>query len=476
MKVFNSWIYESVFKLTIIFLILSGTGSVKSQDNSEYWEKADEIVRSIQEPEFKNVQYRITDFGAVEGGIIKCTEPINTAIRECSENGGGTVLIPKGIYLTGPIRLKSKVNLHFEEGAILKFSTTTADYLPIILTRWEGVDCYNYTPLIYAYQEDNFAITGKGILDGQADNSNWWPWKGKSAFGGNPELNNQSHPESRSRLMEFNENEIPVEGRTFGEGHYLRPPFIQAYQCKNILFEDITIINSPFWVIHPLLSENIIIRGVKVNSLGPNNDGCDPESSKNILIENCYFNTGDDCIAIKSGRNNDGRRWNIPSENIVVRNCEMQDGHGGVVIGSEISGGCRNVFVYDCKMNSPHLDRAIRIKTNAERGGVIENLYVKNIEIGEVKEAILRINCIYETKSEAGKYPPLIQNIHLEDITSQKSKYPVYLTGFNSRECIKDVSLVNVKFNGVEKECRIEGVTNLVLKNVYINGKNYDRK
>jgi len=448
--------------------------NVKSQENYDPWIQAENIVSSLRLPIFKNSLYRITDFGAVANSDSDCSESINIAIKTCSDQGGGTVLIPEGIYLTGPVYLKSNVNLHLEEGAILKFSTLTTDYLPAVLTRWEGVDCYNYSPLIYAYREKNIAITGKGILDGQSDNTHWWPWKGRPASGGESGMQNQSNPEGRSLLMEYNNDETPVEERIFGEGHYLRPPFIQTYQCENILIEGIAIINSPFWVIHPLLSENIIIREVYINSIGPNNDGCDPESSKNILIENCRFNTGDDCIAIKSGRNNDGRRWNIPSENIVIRNCEMQEGHGGVVIGSEISGGCRNIFVSDCKMNSPQLDRAIRIKTNAERGGIIENVFVKNIEIGQVKEAVFKIDCTYETKSEEGDFPPVIQNIYLENITSQKSKYPVYLIGLTARQCIQNIYLTNIKFNGIEKESRITGVSNIIFKDVFINGEHYE--
>ncbi len=474
----RSYMWQNMKINGLVALVLCSVSihSIRSQNINEAWVQADRIINSIQKPVFNNKQYIITNYGAEAGGIKICTESINQAIRECSDNGGGSVIIPDSIYLTGPIHLKSNVNLHLEKGAILKFSTVSTNYLPLLLTRWEGVDCYNYSPLIYAYQQKTMAITGEGILDGQSDNKHWWPWKGKPAFGWKAGMKNQSNPEGRVRLMEYNNNETPVEQRKFGEDHYLRPPFIQFYQCQNILIEDVTIINSPFWIIHPLLCENITIRGILVNSIGPNNDGCDPESSKNILIENCRFNMGDDCIAIKSGRNNDGRKWNIPSENIVIRNCEMKEGHGGVVIGSEISGGCRNVFVYDCKMNSPHLDRAIRIKTNAERGVTIENLYVKNIEIGEVKEAVLKINCIYETKSEKGDYPPLVRNVYLENITSQRSKYPIYLIGLKSVESIKDIFLTNVTFIGAKKDCRISGVTNLVLENVYINGERYEAK
>jgi len=460
-----------VFRYFFLFLFLSWQIHVFSQDSDQKWQRIDEILDQIKEPEFKNQMFIITDFGAKDDNKTNNAEAINEAIKTCSENGGGKVIVPEGEFLTGPLTLLSNVNLHIEEGAVLKFSTDPEYYLPVVLTRWEGVDCYNYSPLIYAYQQENIAITGKGILDGQADTAHWWHWKAKKAFGNTVNTDGENSPEGRKLLMQFEEQQIPLEKRILGRNHNLRPPFIQFYECKNILIEDITITNSPFWLIHPLLSENIIIRRYHANSEGPNNDGFNPESSQNILVEKCRFNTGDDCIAIKSGRNNDGRKWNIPSKNIVIRNCVMEKGHGGVVIGSEISGGCSDVYVYECIMNSPELDRAIRIKTNALRGGIIENLYVKNIEIGQVKEAVLKINCIYETKSEEGDHPPLIRNIYLDNITSQKSKYPIYIVGLKKQECIHNIYIKNSQFNGVTRESRILYTTNLYLENVYINGK-----
>ncbi|MCC8174370.1 MAG: glycoside hydrolase family 28 protein, partial [Odoribacter sp.] len=212
------------------------------------------------------------------------------------------------------------------------------------------------------------------------------------------------------------------------EDDCLRPPFIQPYKCKNVLIEDVKVIRAPFWLLHPLLSENVIVRGVTMESHGPNNDGCDPESCKNVLIENCYFDTGDDCIAIKSGRDEDGRAWNIASENIIIRNNIMKDGHGGVVIGSEISGNCRNVWVENCEMDSPNLDRVIRIKSNAVRGGIIENLYVRNIKVGECKEAVFRVEMKYEKVLE-GPNLPVVKNIHLENITSEKGRYGIFIDG-----------------------------------------------
>ncbi|HBG87615.1 MAG TPA: glycoside hydrolase, partial [Marinilabiliaceae bacterium] len=225
--------------------------------------------------------------------------------------------------------------------------------------------------------------------------------------------------------------------------------------------EGVTIKRAPFWVLHPMFCENVTIRGVKINSHGPNNDGCDPESSKNVLIEDCEFDTGDDCIAIKSGRNNDGRNNPIPSENIIVRNCYMKAGHGGVVMGSEISAGVRNVFVENCRMDSPELDRVIRIKTNTVRGGFVEGLYVRNVEVGQCKEAIFRIELMYERKDGDGSFMPRINNIVLENVNSQKSRYGVFIEGREEEIVVSDIKFINCKFNNVEIPTRITGSKNI---------------
>lgn len=462
---------KDIFLKSLVLLPFIFAQSILFGQTKDFtWDNLDKLISAIKAPVFPDHTYNIVDFGAVPNSLTPATKAIQAAIDSCNQHGGGEVLVPKGTFHTGALRLKSNVNLHLSEGSVLKFSTNPNDYLPVVLTRWEGVDCYNYSPLIYAYQQQNIAITGKGILDGQASDSTWWAWKGGSWLGQNGDTKNQLNPDGRAMLMKFEENNTPVKQRIMGAGHYLRPPFVELYQCKNILLEGFTIHNAPFWQLHPLLSQNITIRGIHAESRGPNNDGCDPESCSDVLIENCYFSTGDDCIAIKSGRNNDGRRWNIPSQNIVIRNCSMNDGHGGVVIGSEVSGGCRNVFVYDCKMNSPELDRAIRIKTNTLRGGVIENVYVKNIEVGQVREAILKINCMYETNSDKGDHIPIIRNIHLSNITSKKSQYPLYLIGLRNHDAVENIYVSNSRFNGVSKACKITGVKNLRINNVYVNG------
>ncbi|MCB0743814.1 MAG: glycoside hydrolase family 28 protein, partial [Ignavibacteriae bacterium] len=408
----------------IVLIFQSCTNHSEFDQN---WKQIDNILDTIVEPSFNNVELNIIDFGAKADSTFDSNEAIQNAIDECSKNGGGKVIIPEGNYFSaGSIFLKSNVNLHLQN-ANINFSTNSQDYLPVVFTRWEGIELYNYSALIYAKDQENIAITGKGILNGNATNEKWWPWKGRTEYGFIDGMPSQLDSLSRPRLLRMNISQAPVEERIFGNGYYLRPNFFQTINCKNILIDGITFKDSPMWFLHPVLSENIIVRNVKVEGHGPNNDGLDPESCKNVLIENCEFNTGDDCIAIKSGRNADGRRINVPSENIIVRNCKMLDGHGGVVIGSEISGGCKNVFVENCEMDSPNLDRAIRIKTNTIRGGVVENIFVRNIKIGEVKEAVLRVNLLYEPK-EIGErnFIPKVKNIYLSEIKSNKSERAFY--------------------------------------------------
>jgi polygalacturonase len=223
------------------------------------------------------------------------------------------------------------------------------------------------------------------------------------------------------------------------------------------------------WHIHPVLSQNITVRNVRVTGPGPNNDGCNPESCKDVLIKGCFFDTGDDCIAIKSGRNNDGRRVNVPSENIVIQNCKMKDGHGGVAIGSEMTGGARNIFAENCKMDSPNLDRALRIKTNSVRGGFVEDVYARNITIGQVREAVLKIN-FYYGEGDTGNYLPTVRNINLENVTSKKSRYALSINAYE-RSPVTDIRLKDCTFDNVEKSNVLVGVENLVLENVKINGE-----
>jgi polygalacturonase len=459
-----------------ILFLLASCQTVK-QPAQNPWDQIPAILKNIQAPTFPNKDFRVTDFGAVGDGQTDCLPAFKNAIAKCNAEGGGRVVVPAGTFLVnGPIHLKSNVNLHISEGATVKFSTRPTDYEPLVLTRWEGMECMNYSPLIYAFEQENIAITGTGTLDGQAGNDNWWAWSGKDTYGWQKGTPRQQDSLNRPELSRQTTAEIPAKERIYGEGHYLRPNFIQPYRCKNILIEGVTVRNSPMWVIHPVLSENITIQKVKVISHGPNSDGCDPEACKNVLIRECFFDTGDDCIALKSGRNQDGRNIGRAIENVVIQKCEMKDGHGGVVIGSEVSGGARNIFAEDCLMDSPNLDRAIRIKTNKARGGTIENLYFRNITVGEVKEAVVRINMLYTHDGEPDVHIPIIQNIFIENVTSKKSQLGIKIDGYDAEHPVRDVYLKNCQFEGVAKGNDIKHAVNLNLENVTINGERIAQK
>ena len=462
--------------LSIATLALCCIVSLQAKNNP--WEMADEILTSMSQVKFPERMVSITEFGAIANNLDQLAhDAINQAIIHINQQGGGTVIIPDSIYYTGPITLKSNVRLHLEEGAQLKFSTDINLYFPAVPTRWEGIDCNNTHPLIYAYGETNIALTGKGVLDAQGSETAWWNRIDIERRNRYQDPNDPTSPQvlpSRIQLLHWGEQQVPLHERTYAPHNALRPQFVNFYHCNTVLIEDITLLNSPFWVLHPLFCKDLTVRGVTIINDGPNGDGCDPESCKNVLIENCTFDTGDDCIAIKSGRNTDGRKWNVPSENIIVRNCHMKNGHGGVVIGSEISGGFRNLFVENCTMDSPLLDRVIRIKTSTCRGGLIENIYVRNVTVGQCREAVLRINLNYEPKEECQRgFNPTVRNVYMDNVTCQKSQYALYLSGLDDVTNIDNVNLSNCRFDGVKTGKNfVEGnIGVLHFDKLFINGK-----
>ncbi len=443
-------------------LIAAGVSAVsaaqaESAEADTGWGAVPRILERIKAPEFQARDFRITAHGARGDGKTDNTLAIQKAIAACAKAGGGRVVVPRGVFLTGAVQLKSKVNLHLESGATLKFIPDPAKYLPVVFTRFEGTECMSYSPLIYAFEQEDIAVTGEGILDGSASNDNWWGWARR---GEGPPL----ALASIRRLLDMGERDVPVAERVFGAGYYLRPSFIEPYRCRNILIEGVTIHNSPMWEIHPVLCTNVTIRGVKVVTRGPNNDGCDPESCRDVLIEDSLFDTGDDCIAIKSGRNNDGRRVGVPSENIIVRRCTMKDGHGGVVIGSEISGGCRNVYVEDCQMDSSNLDRALRFKSNALRGGVLENVFMRDVQVGRVAEAVLTIDFLYEAGAQ-GPYQPIVRNVELENVTATAAPRVLWVKGFPGA-IIDGVRFVNCTFSGLTESEVVQQAGSIEFKNV----------
>lgn len=457
-------------KTLLLALLLPACAFAAGWDDNEY----KRIEQSIQLPKIAERQFLITSFGAkTTATAAQNQKAINRVISLVSKKGGGKVIIPKGTWNTGAIELKSHVNLVLEEGATLHFAFEPKLY-PLVRTSWEGLACWNYSPCIYAYKATDIAITGKGTIDGGGNNDTFWQWNGSPRFGYKEGVTKESQKlGSRSKLLKMAEDGVPFDERKFGMGYGLRPQLVNMVHCERILIKDVKMINSPFWVIHPLLSKNITVDGVYVWNEGPNGDGCDPEACENVLIQNCVFHTGDDCIAIKSGRNNDGRLWNQPSKNIIIRNCKMEDGHGGVVIGSEISGGCENVYAENCVMDSPHLERILRIKTNNCRGGQVQNINMRNVVVGQCKEAVVKINLDYERKEICYRgFEPIVNNVNVENVTCQKSDYGVLIIGRDSLENVYDINIKNCKFDGVVKEpVKITGKTrNVKFNNLVING------
>lgn len=446
-------------------LIVSGEARAIPGDD---WNEADAIVARVRGPRFAARQIDIRAHGATAGGAISCTQAFAAAITACARAGGGRVMVPEGRWLTGAIRLLSDVELHLAEGATVLFSTDPADY-PIVATRFEGVELMNYSPLIYASDARNVGVTGKGTIDGQG--RAWWSWSGGKKYGWHDGLPSQRA--ARTRLFAMAEEGRPMAERRFGAGDYIRPNLIQFQRCENVLIEGVTLRDSPCWNVHPVLSSNVVMRGVTVTGLGPNNDGCDPESVSGMVIEGCVFDTGDDCIAIKSGRNADGRRLNRPTRDLVIRDCTMRAGHGGVVIGSEVSGGVQNVFAEKCRMSSPDLWYALRFKTNAVRGGRIAHVRARDIIVGDVGRAALTCDFNYEEGAN-GAFKPELDDVVVERLRVANAIRVLDAQGlpgapvgrFTLREC---------QFDGVRQPSIVERVTSLRLDNVTVNGRTVTR-
>ena len=439
--------------LTLIVALMTSFIAMNAQQDA--WNTVYKQIESrIKAPEFKNKTYK----AAVKqkNSAKQNQQIINKTIAKCSKAGGGKVVIPAGKYQTGAITLMSNVNLCIEKDAELVFAFDRSLY-PLVYTRWEGLDLWNYQPCIYAIDCKNIALSGEGTINGNGNNDgNWWYMKGMKEHGwhdGVDEWQGTASKGTRAELLKMSDNGVPAKERKFGMGKGLRPQLVNFVRCENVLIENVKLLNSPFWVMHPLFCKNLTVRGVYVFNEGPNGDGCDPESCEDVLIENCTFHTGDDCIALKSGRNADGRKADIPCKNIIVRKCKMEDGHGGVVVGSEISGGADYVFAEDCDMDSPNLDRVLRIKTNTCRGGIIQNIFMRNIRVGQCREAVMRTNLVYEPNEIAERgHIPTVRNVYMENVTCKKSKYGILINGLDDSDNVYNINIKNCRFEGLTAE------------------------
>lgn len=423
------------------------------------WAMADRIVANLDPVTFPDVTYNVLDFGAQGDGTSPNKDAFEKAIAHCNKKGGGKIVVPAGdYYMNGPLVFKSNVHIALQEGAILNFSHDEKDYLPPVLVTWEGTEVYNYSPLIYAYKAKNIALTGKGIVNGNGS-KNFSDWK------------TLQEPD-KAILRKMGQDLTPVYQRVFAEGHKLRPSLFQPYGCTNVRLEGITILDSPFWVIHPTFCNNVIIRGVTVDSNNTNNDGCDPESCSNVLIENCTFRTGDDSIAIKAGRDNDAWRIGRPTENVVIRNCNFFSKINGVCIGSEMSAGVKNIFIENIEM--PMSSNAIYFKANLDRGGSIKNVFVRNIKTDTVRTALIRFEPNY--KGEKSSFnPTLFEHFYIENVSCNVSEeVGIYLAGIQRDYPIKNIHLKNIKIKKTPVPYVMEHAEKVRFENVEINGKKLD--
>ncbi len=429
---------------------LVGSGSLFGQEG---WKMVKQIAKNIMPPKFSDKNYTITEFGAVDDGMTDALPAIRKAIDLCSDDGGGKVIVPAGkFFCKGPVVLKSNVNFQVSDGAEILFSPDENDYLPAVLTRWEGTEVFNFSPLIYAYNVKNIAVTGKGTLNGQGS-KNIATWK--------------SRQKPDQQLLRKMGTEVrPVYERVFGKGHLLRPAFIEPVSCSNVLIEDVKVIDATFWVIHPLCCENVIVRGVRVESFNDNNDGCDPESCLNVLIENCYFQTGDDAIAIKSGRDNDAWRVGQPTENVIIRNCVFNSKINGLCIGSEISGGVRNVFVENVEIKSA--TDAIYFKSNLDRGGYIRNIYIRDITAGLVRSSLIKFDSDYKHESKYN-FPTLFKGFTIENVKAGTVEgTAISITGFNDLP-VQNVIIRGVDVKSAQISTNINNTQNINIINVTVN-------
>jgi polygalacturonase len=452
---------STAFTLAAFAMFLSpATAAADATAADSLWAGAEAIapiqapfeMPQLTRPAIPNRVVSIADHGAVGDGTAKNTEAFAAAIAAAAEAGGGRVLVPEGKWFTGPIHLKSNIDLHLAEGAEIVFSDVFEDYLPVVLVRVGGIELYNYSPFIYARDCENIALTGPGRLNGNSEK--WWPWKSKETRQG----------------FEMGAAGAPVEKRVFGTPEAaIRPSFVSFVNCKNVLMEGFTIGGGPNWTIHPIYCENIVIRRVHVLTEGPNNDGIDPDSCRNVLIEHCVFDTGDDCVVLKSGYNEDGWRVGRPTENVVMRHCSSRRGHGGLVVGSEMSGDVRNVYMHDCAFEGT--DRAVRIKSRRGRGGVVENLWAENLKVKDMQREVVIMNMDYSSdqKQAANEKPPLFRNIHIKNVVGEGAPTAILISGLEDSP-VQNVTFENMRISST-KGVICENVRRISFKNVTVESQ-----
>ncbi|EHR61565.1 endopolygalacturonase [Saccharomonospora cyanea NA-134] len=422
------------------------------------WHHAAEIVRSIDEPDIPARTVDVTDYGAVGDGSTDARPAIEAALADMERAGGGRVVLPPGTWFSaGPIRLRSHVDLHVSSGATLRFSEDPADYLPVVPSRWEGTEMFGYSPLLHAHRVHDVAVTGGGLIDGNAEDG-FAAWR-------------ELQGEDQQALRRMGKEGVPVEERVFGEGHYLRPSMLQFYESSDVLVEGVTIVDAPMWVNHFIYSDDITVRDVTVKTHRPNNDGVAIDSSSDVLVENNDFQgIGDDCVVVKSGRDEDGRRVGRPSENIVVRGNRMSGTEGGFAIGSEMSGGVNTVFVERNTMDT--IGSALYIKANLDRGGVVERVRIRDITVGTA-EKVLRFQTDY-SGYQGGNHPPAFRDFVVENVRAGiVSDAAITAVGVPSSP-VRDVTVRRMWVDQARIPLELKHTENVHLHNVWIGGQRMD--
>ena len=449
----------------------------------------------VPEPTFTAFTVSITDFGAVGDGQTLNTLAIAAAIDKVTAKGGGKVVIPRGLWLTGPIILKNNINLSIEEGALVIFSSDK-DLYPLIETSFEGHNTVRCTSPIYGKDLENIAITGNGVFDGTGEA--WRPvkkekladsqWKKLVKSGGVLNENGKIWYPSESSLegQNLSEMNVPKQFSSIEEykkiKDFLRPVMVSLVNCKKVLFDGPVFQNSPAWCLHPLMCEDLTIRNITVKNpwFSQNGDGLDIESCKNSIIYNCNFDVGDDAICIKSGKDADGRKRARPTENLVISNCIVYHGHGGVTIGSEMSGGVKNVHVSNCTFMGT--DVGLRFKSNRGRGGIVENIYFSGINMINIPTQAISFNLYYgglsvsemlaegrNTETTTGEIPPvseetpLFRNISIKNLTCKGASQAIYLQG------LPELNLENIIFENIDIEAD-NGLTSIDANGISIKG------
>lgn len=418
-------------------------------------DKRDAILKDISGAKIPTATRNITTFGAKGDGVKNCLPAFKKAMALSKKNGGLRIVVPAGTYyIKGPIHFESNTSIDLQEGATLKFAPEPKYYLPMVKTSWEGTFLQNYSPFIYGYNLHDVSIIGKGTIDGNAQTT-FATWR-------------KEQLKDRDLSRKMNHENVPVAERNFGKGSLLRPQLIQFFGCKNVTVADVFITNSPFWCVHLLKSDNIICRGLRYDAKLVNNDGIDPEMSRNILIEDINFNNGDDNVAIKSGRDNDG--WNLgsPSENIIIRNCRFKGLHA-VVIGSEMSAGVRNVFVENCTY-AGYCKRGIFVKTNPNRGGFVENLYVRNCEFDEVED-LFYITSMYAGEGMDDDHFSTIKNIYVDSIRCRKARQAGIVLQGTMAKPLSNISFRGVDIGEVKNAISMDNTEDVRFSDCHLGGK-----